>query len=126
MTASALPAALDANALCASVRAWAEELRLTGLGIAAIDLPADEAHFLEWLRAGFNGEMEYMSRHGVKRTRPPELIPCTVSCISVRMDYWPEKAADAESTLADGSVGYISRYALGRDYHKLLRARLQK
>lgn len=126
MTASPLPAAPAPAALLSSLRAWAAELGFTGLGIAAIDLPADEAHFLEWLRAGFNGEMQYMSRHGVKRTRPAELIPGTVSCISVRMDYWPKEAAGAEITLADGSVGYISRYALGRDYHKLLRARLQK
>ena len=67
-----------------------------------------------------------MARHGVKRSRPAELLPGTVSCISVRMDYWPKDAADAEATLADGSVGYVSRYALGRDYHKLMRTRLQK
>jgi epoxyqueuosine reductase len=126
MTASALPAASAPAALLSSLRAWAAELGFTGLGIAAIDLPADEAHFLDWLRAGFNGEMEYMSRHGLKRTRPAQLIPGTVSCISVRMDYWPEEAADAEATLADGNIAYISRYALGGDYHKLLRARLQK
>src|ERR1700728_447504 len=126
MTAPALPAALAPASFMPSLRAWAAELGFTGLGVAAIDLPADEAHFLEWLRSGFNGEMGYMSRHGSKRSRPSELIPGTVSCVSVRMDYWPEEAADAEETLADGSVGYISRYALGRDYHKLLRARLQK
>ncbi|HTD72995.1 MAG TPA: tRNA epoxyqueuosine(34) reductase QueG [Steroidobacteraceae bacterium] len=125
MTASALPAALDSSALCASIRAWAVELGFTGVGIATIDLPADEAHFLEWLRLGFNGEMAYMSRHGSKRTRPAELIPGTVSCISVRMDYWPQDVADATSTLTDANVGYVSRYALGRDYHKVLRARLQ-
>jgi len=126
MTAPALPAALAPASFMPSLRAWAAELGFTGLGVAAIDLPADEAHFLEWLRSGFNGEMGYMSRHGSKRSRPSELIPGTVSCVSVRMDYWPQEAADAEETLADGSVGYISRYALGRDYHKLLRARLQK
>ncbi len=102
------------------------ELGFTGLGVATIDLPADEAHFLEWLRMGFNGEMAYMSRHGAKRTRPKELIPGTVSCISVRMDYWPQAAADANETLANANVGYVSRYALGRDYHKVLRARLQQ
>jgi epoxyqueuosine reductase len=117
---------LDPAALLGDMRAWAMELGFTGLGVASIDLPADEAHFLEWLRLGFNGEMGYMSRHGSKRTRPAELIPGTVSCISVRMDYWPDEAADAESTLADPRVGYVSRYALGRDYHKLLRSRLQK
>jgi epoxyqueuosine reductase len=126
MTASALPAALDSSALCASIRTWAAELGFTGVGIATIDLPSDEAHFLEWLRLGFNGEMAYMSRHGSKRTRPAELIPGTVSCISVRMDYWPQDAADATSTLADANVGYVSRYALGRDYHKVLRSRLQR
>lgn len=125
MAPSSLPAALDAGALCASIRAWALELGFTGLGIATIDLPVDEANFLEWLRLGFNGEMAYMSRHGSKRTRPAELIPGTVSCISVRMDYWPQDAADAAATLCDANVGYVSRYALGRDYHKVLRARLQ-
>jgi epoxyqueuosine reductase len=124
MTASALPAALAPASFLPSLRQWAEDLGFTGLGIAAIDLPADEAHFLDWLRSGFNGEMGYMSRHGAKRTRPADLIPGTVSCISVRMDYWPREAADAEATLADGAIGYVSRYALGRDYHKLLRARL--
>ncbi|HEX3915520.1 MAG TPA: tRNA epoxyqueuosine(34) reductase QueG [Steroidobacteraceae bacterium] len=118
--------ALDHTALAASLRGWAAELGFTGLGLAAIDLPADEAYFLDWLRSGFNGEMGYMSRHGSKRTRPAELIPGTVSCISVRMDYWPAESAEAAATLADGRLGYVSRYALGRDYHKLLRARLQK
>jgi epoxyqueuosine reductase len=139
MTAPALPdahldpaarldaaAPLDPAALLASLRGWARELGLTGLGVAALDLPADEAFFLDWLRAGFNGEMGYMSRHGVKRSRPKELIPGTVSCISVRMDYWPKESADAFGTLADGSAAYVSRYALGRDYHKVLRSRLQK
>ncbi|HMH89150.1 MAG TPA: tRNA epoxyqueuosine(34) reductase QueG [Steroidobacteraceae bacterium] len=133
MTAPALPAAhldpaarLDPAALSASLRAWAADLGFTGIGVASIDLPADEAFFLDWLRAGFNGEMGYMSRHGLKRSRPAELIPGTVSCISVRMDYWPEASADADATLADGNLAYLSRYALGRDYHKVLRSRLQK
>jgi epoxyqueuosine reductase len=126
MADPALPVPPAPAALLASLRTWAADLGFTGLGVAAIDLPADEAHFLEWLRAGFNGEMGYMSRHGSKRTRPAKLIPGTVSCISVRMDYWPHAAADAETTLADGNLAYVSRYALGRDYHKLLRARLQK
>ncbi|MDP9010150.1 MAG: tRNA epoxyqueuosine(34) reductase QueG [Pseudomonadota bacterium] len=126
MTA-ALPAAhLDPATLSSSVRAWAAELGFTGIGVATIDLPADEAFFLDWLRAGFNGEMGYMSRHGSKRSRPAELIPGTVSCLSVRMDYWPEESADALGVLADGNLGYVSRYALGRDYHKVLRSRLQK
>jgi epoxyqueuosine reductase len=119
MSATASPTPIDPAALLSSIRVWAQELGFTGIGVASINLPADEAHFLEWLRLGFNGEMGYMSRHGSKRTRPAELIPGTVSCVSVRMDYWPEGAADAESMLADANVGYVSRYAVGRDYHKL-------
>ncbi len=112
--------------MLADLRRWSQELGFARLGVAHIDLAHDEAHFLDWLRAGFNGEMAYMSRHGVKRSRPAELLPGTVSCISVRMDYWPEDAADAEAALADRTVAYVSRYALGRDYHKLMRTRLQK
>jgi epoxyqueuosine reductase len=134
MTAPAQPAASQAHpsaelnpaSLSASLRKWAADLGFTGVGVAAIELPADEAFFLEWLRAGFNGEMGYMSRHGSKRSRPAELIPGTVSCISVRMDYWPQESADAAATLEDGNLAYVSRYAVGRDYHKVLRSRLQK
>jgi epoxyqueuosine reductase len=117
---------LDPSALLADLQRWSEELGFARLGVAQIDLAHDEAHFIDWLRAGFSGEMAYMSRHGVKRSRPAQLLPGTVSCVSVRMNYWPEDAADAEATLADRSVAYISRYALGRDYHKLMRARLQQ
>jgi epoxyqueuosine reductase len=117
---------LDAPALLADLKRWSGELGFARLGVATLDLAQDEAHFLDWLRAGFNGEMTYMSRHGLKRTRPADLLPGTVSCISVRMDYWPREAADAADTLADPTVAYVSRYALGRDYHKLLRARLQR
>jgi epoxyqueuosine reductase len=117
---------LDAAALLIDIRRWAADLGFARIGVANIDLAVDEAHFQDWLRAGFAGEMQYMSRHGVKRSRPAELLPGTVSCLSARMDYWPQAAADAAATLADGSVAYVSRYALGRDYHKLLRTRLQK
>ena len=115
----------DSDALLAQLKIWAEELGFSALGVANIDLSADEAFFLDWLKAGFNGEMGYMSRHGVKRTRPAELIPGTVSCVSVRMDYWPEGSADAAEVLADRNLAYVSRYALGRDYHKVLRSKLQ-
>src|SRR5258708_19360087 len=127
MNAFASPTArLDQAALLADLRRWCKELGFARLGVANIDLARDEAHFLDWLRAGFNGEMAYMSRHGVKRSRPAELLPGTVSCIRVRMDYWPKDAADAEATLADRSVAYISRYPPGRDYHKLMPARLHQ
>jgi epoxyqueuosine reductase len=132
-TAAALPStatgspspALDPAKLLTSLRQWAQELGFTGLGIADIDLSLDEARFFDWLQAGFQGEMHYMSRHGRKRTQPALLIPGTVSCISVRMDYWPGEAADAAAVLAEPTAGYVSRYALGRDYHKVMRSRLQ-
>ena len=116
----------DTAGLVADIKGWAAELGFARTGVAAIELADDEAHFRDWLRDGFNGHMEYMSRHGSKRTRPAELLPGTVSCISTRMDYWPDEAADAHEILADGAVAYLSRYALGRDYHKVMRARLQK
>jgi epoxyqueuosine reductase len=120
------PVTVDADALLADIRRWSEELGFARLGVSNIDLAADEAHFLSWLSAGFNGEMAYMSRHGVRRTRPAELLPGTVSCVSVRMNYWPKDAADADAALADRNVAYVSRYALGRDYHKVMRSRLQQ
>jgi epoxyqueuosine reductase len=127
MDPSTSPAAVfEPPALLADMRRWSSELGFARLGVARIDLARDEAHFLDWLRAGFDGEMHYMSRHGTKRSRPAELLPGTVSCISVRMNYWPEDAAAAEAILADRRMAYVSRYALGRDYHKLMRARLQK
>jgi epoxyqueuosine reductase len=119
-------AAARAAALLVNIRDWSAALGFAGVGIANIDLSADEAHFRDWLRAGFNGSMDYMARHGTKRTRPAELLPGTVSCISVRMDYWPDGAADAVDVLADMDAAYVSRYALGRDYHKLMRRRLQQ
>jgi epoxyqueuosine reductase len=118
-------AALDRAALLADIRRWGAELGFARLGVGNIDLAADEAHFHQWLADGFHGDMGYMSRHGPKRTRPRELVPGTVSCISARMDYWPQSAAP-EAVLADREAGYVSRYALGRDYHKLMRARLQR
>jgi len=123
---TASPEPIDAAALLGDIRRWAAELGFARIGVANIDLARDEAHFLDWLRAGFAGEMRYMSRHGSKRTRPAELIPGTVSCLSARMDYWPARAEDADRVLGDKSVAYVSRYALGRDYHKLMRRRLQE
>ncbi len=125
MSPLTLEHSFDAAALLADIRAWAAELGFASIGVASIDLAADETRFIEWLREGFHGEMAYMSRHGLKRCRPAELVPGTVSCLSARMDYWPSGAADAESVLADPDTAYLSRYALGRDYHKLMRRRLQ-
>jgi len=104
----------------------ARHLGFDALGVAAVELGSDERHLEDWLAAGFHGEMHYMQRHGTKRSRPHELAPGTVRCISVRMNYWPAEARDARSVLADGTFGYVSRYALGRDYHKLMRRALAK
>jgi epoxyqueuosine reductase len=116
----------DPGAWLERLTGWAAELGFSGIGVSGIDLRSDEGFLDEWLRAGFAGTMSYMSRHGTKRSRPAELIPGTLSCISVRMDYWPRQAADAAANLADGRRAYVSRYALGRDYHKVLRSRLQR
>jgi epoxyqueuosine reductase len=112
-------------ALLADIRRWGSELGFDRVGVASIELADDEAHLRVWLDAGFHGEMAYMSRHGQKRSRPSELVPGTISCVSVRMDYWPSDAADAHAILQQPEKAYVSRYALGRDYHKLLRNRLQ-
>lgn len=93
--------------------------------MAHLDLAEDEAHLLRWLAEGRHGAMHYMARHGTRRARPAELKPGTVCAISVRLDYWPAEAADAAAVLADGERAYVSRYALGRDYHKILRNALQ-
>ncbi|OYY74897.1 MAG: tRNA epoxyqueuosine(34) reductase QueG [Gammaproteobacteria bacterium 28-57-27] len=117
---------MDKTALVAKIKAWGRELGFQQVGIASPDLSRFEAGFVRWLDAGMHGEMDYMARHGLKRLRPAELQPGTRSVISVRMDYMPEGLAHAPQVLQDGRKAYISRYALGRDYHKLLRARLQK
>lgn len=112
--------------LTALVKTWGRELGFQQIGIADIDLGEHEARFLHWLAAGFHGEMAYMARHGVKRSRPAELVPNTVRVIAARMDYQPPKTAEPWSVLNQPDLGYISRYALGRDYHKVLRSRLQR
>jgi len=116
----------DLKAFTDQLRDWAQELGFQQLGIADTDLSAAEASLQEWLARGYQGEMDYMQHHGTKRSRPAELVEGTLSIISVRMDYLPEPMDSAAQLLAAPSLGYISRYALGRDYHKLLRKRLQQ
>ena len=116
----------DAAELAARIKADGAALGLSAVRIADTDLSAHETRLLNWLDAGFHGEMEWMARHGTRRSRPAELVPGTVRIVSVRLDYFPPEAADASEVLADGTLGYVSRYALGRDYHKVLRNRLQK
>ena len=104
--------------------ARAAELGFNALGVAHVDIPEDERHLIKWLAHGFHGEMGYMARHGLMRCRPPALVPGTVRVVSARMDYWPDAARAADAVLADATLGYVSRYALGRDYHKVLRRAL--
>ena len=118
--------ALDYPALADDIRRWARELGFQQTGISGTRLDADEAHLLRWLEDGLHGEMEYMQRHGTRRSRPDALVPGTVRVISVRMDYWPGDASAADPVLADPVLAYLSRYALGRDYHKVIRKRLQQ
>ncbi len=113
-------------ALGVDIQRWGKELGFQQIGVAGIELAEDEAHLLNWLDAGHHGEMDYMARHGARRSRPADLQPGTVRVISARMDYAPPGIAEAWDVIGDGERAYISRYALGRDYHKLLRARLQK
>ncbi len=114
------------QALAEAIKQWGLELGLQQLGIADIHLPEHEGHLDQWVDKHFHGEMEYMARHGSKRSRPDELVPGTVRVISARMDYLPPECTDSEAVLNDPQLGFISRYALGRDYHKVLRQRLQR
>lgn len=116
----------DWTQLAQHIRGWAAELGLQQLGITDTDLGEAEQYLARWLTLGRQADMEYMRRHGHKRTRPAQLVPGTIRVISVRMDYWPGPAADAQAVLDAPEQAYIARYALGRDYHKLMRSRLQR
>lgn len=120
------PAAIDLHAVKHELSAAARALGFGALGVASLDIPDDERHLVRWLSDGFHGEMHYMQRHGLKRARPAELVPGTLRVVSVRMDYWPQGARPAHEVLADGRLGYLSRYALGRDYHKIMRRALER
>ncbi len=120
------PTDIQLAELATAIKAWGRELGFQQVGIADIDLNEHEARLLDWLAAGFHGEMDYMTRHGVKRSRPAELVPGTIRVIAARMDYWPPASTEPWSVLNRPELGYISRYALGRDYHKVLRSRLQR
>ncbi|MEZ5522653.1 MAG: tRNA epoxyqueuosine(34) reductase QueG [Dokdonella sp.] len=118
--------AVDFSALLSEMREWATALGFQQLGVAGIELGADETHLLNWLRQGRHGEMDYMASHGSKRSRPQELVPGTVRVVSVRMDYLAAQARPGFDVLEEPQRAYVARYALGRDYHKLMRTRLQK
>lgn len=115
----------DFTKLAASIKQWGRELGFQQIGITDTNLKVAEKHLQDWLAKNYHGEMKYMEGYGTKRSRPAELVPGTLRVISVRMDYLPPNPCILE-TLQDKQKAYLSRYALGRDYHKLIRKRLQK
>jgi len=122
MVSAAVP---DYKDLAQQIKAWGQELGFSEVGITDIDLSKHETQLQRWLDAGYHGNMDYMAAHGMKRARPAELVPGTQRVISVKMNYLPPDAGFAK-TLKNSEKAYISRYALGRDYHKLMRNRLKK
>lgn len=116
----------DYPALARQIKQWGQELGFEDTRITDTRLDAAEQYLQRWLKLKRHGEMAYMSRHGTRRTRPGQLVPGTLRIIVVRMDYLPEKHSGLTSALARSRIGYISRYALGRDYHKVMRKRLQQ
>jgi epoxyqueuosine reductase len=119
-------AQFDGAALARQIREWASELGFQRVGIADADLSAAEPRLQAWLDAGFHGGMDYMARHGTKRARPAELVPGTLRVIAARMNYLPPRAAGSWPVINDPARAFVSRYALGRDYHKVLRRRLAR
>ncbi len=112
--------------LAQQIKIWGQELGFQQIAITDTQLEKAERSLNNWLQQGCHGDMEWMAQHGTKRTRPAELVSGTHRIISGRMDYWPPDILKSESVLAEANKAYISRYALGRDYHKVLRQRLQK
>lgn len=112
--------------LSAEIKRWGLALGFNEIGITNTDLQVAEAEHQAWIEKGFHGEMDYMAKHGTKRTRPAELVPNTLRIISARLDYLPPDAIDSETVLQQKNKAFISRYALGRDYHKVMRQKLQK
>ena len=115
----------------ARLREWASALGFSQIGVADVDLSSAEPGLLEWLHNGFHGSMDYMALHGIKRARPAELVPGTVRVITARMDYLPQQTPEGWQAIewqriGDASKASVSIYARGRDYHKVLRSRLQK
>ena len=122
-----MPSTLTAGELAllrSQLDGFAQELGFDQVGVAGIELPQDEANLERWIAEERHGDMQYMARHGRRRSRPDELVPGTLRVISVRMASSAPAARKAQDVLADGSKAYVARYALGRDYHKILRSRL--
>jgi epoxyqueuosine reductase len=116
----------DLGTLAVRIREWGGELGFQQVGIAGCEIGEAETRLMEWLARGWHGDMDYMAAHGTRRSRPGELVPGTLRVISVRMNYFPQEVRDSWEVINDGSSAYVARYAVGRDYHKVLRGRLQK
>lgn len=114
----------DLTVLAQDIKNWGMALGFQQIGISDVHLPQDEQYLHDWLAENHHGQMDYMAKHGSKRSHPDELIPGTLRVISARMDYWPGTARAAKQALQDSDTAYVSRYALGRDYHKVLRTKL--
>ena len=112
--------------LAADIKRWGRELGFSDIGVCDTELSSAEALHQAWIKKGFHGDMDYMAKHGVKRTRPADLVPNTVRVITARLDYLPPTAKASWDVIEDGEKAFISRYALGRDYHKVMRHKLQK
>jgi epoxyqueuosine reductase len=122
---SLVPQPPSLDSLARDIKRWGTELGFQQVGIADCDLGGAEARLLDWIGRGYHGEMDYMERHGTKRSRPAELIPGTLRVIAARMNCNPPARA-AEEVMEDGSKAFVARYTLGRDYHKIVRGRLRK
>ena len=112
--------------MAADIKRWGRALGFAEIGICDTDLAREELAHQAWIKKGFHGDMDYMAKHGVKRTRPADLVPNTMRVITARLDYLPPKAKDSWQIMENGEKAFISRYALGRDYHKVMRQKLQK
>ena len=117
---------MNETKLTKKIKEWGAELGFQQIGVTTTDLHQDEAYLINWLSKGRHGEMNYMASHGKKRSRPQDLIPGTLSVISARMDYFPPSSNHPAKVLKNKNLAYISRYATGRDYHKIIRQRLKK
>jgi epoxyqueuosine reductase len=116
----------DFALLASSIKEWGKGFGFQAVGISDVSLDVAEARLQQWLACGYHGEMDYMAKHGLKRSRPAELVSGTLRVISVRMDYYPPDAKDSWEIIHNPNQAFISRYALGRDYHKVLRNRLER
>jgi epoxyqueuosine reductase len=125
-TSTTLTAALHGSALRAAIERAARTLGLDAIGVSEIHLEEDERHLEQWLARGWHGQMHYMARHGRRRSRPAQLLPGTLRVIAARMNYRAAQARPAQDVLREPDTAYVSRYALGRDYHKVMRTALRR